>query len=455
MSKKRNYYSAKEKVTILRKHLLEGVPVSDLCDEYGLQPRLFYQWQQTFFEQGELVFNRQPEKEVTRHAREVSQLEEKLRKKDEVLAEVMEEYVRLKKKQWGGLKRDWVCPTIRDEVVEFVGYWSKQAEVQVKQLLKWFELSPSKYYDWRQRQGQANQHNGQIPKENWLLDWEKEAIKTYAQTHLEDGYRRLAYMMLDEEVVAVSPSSVYRVLKGADLLNYRSVSPSKKGQGFDQPTEAHQHWHLDIAYLNICGTFYYLCAILDGYSRYIVHWEIRPQMTEAEVEIILQRAKEKFPEARPRLISDNGPQFIARDFKEFVRQQGLTHVRISPGYPQSNGKLERWHKTLKGECIRPKTPLSLSDARRIVDQFVRYYNEVRLHSALGYVPPLAKLTGQDELIFAERKRKLDQARRNRRNHHQQQTCLAHGQSASSEPVMTDLSTSVQCLISQSQNSISR
>src|ERR1700690_3829039 len=89
-------------------------------------------------------------------------------------------------------------------------------------------------------------------------------------------------------------------------------------------------------------------------------------MRESDVELILQRAKEKYPEARPRIISDNGPQFIARDFKEFIRISGMTHVRTSPYYPQSNGKIERWHKSLKSECIRPGTPLSLEDAGRLV-----------------------------------------------------------------------------------------
>ena len=118
-------------------------------------------------------------------------------------------------------------------------------------------------------------------------------------------------------------------------------------------------------------------------------------MTEAEVETIIQRAREQFPGARPRIISDNGPQFIAKDFKEFIRICGMTHVRTSPYYPQSNGKMERWHKTLKGECIRVKTPLSLEDARRIVAEFVAHYNEVRLHSAIGYVAPADKLAGRD------------------------------------------------------------
>jgi len=96
-----------------------------------------------------------------------------------------------------------------------------------------------------------------------------------------------------------------------------------------------------------------LCGILDGSSGYIVNWDLRESMTEANIEIILERAKELHREARPRIISDNGPQFIAKDFKEFIRISGMTHVRTSPYYPQSNEKIERWHKSLKGECIRP------------------------------------------------------------------------------------------------------
>lgn len=138
-------------------------------------------------------------------------------------------------------------------------------------------------------------------------------------------------------------------------------------------------------------------------------------MTEAEVETIIQRARERYPDARPRIISDNGPQFIARDFKEFIRVCGMTHVRTSPYYPQSNGKIERWHKTLKGECIRVKTPLSLEDARRIVAEYVAHYNEIRLHSAIGYVTPKDRLEGRQGEIFAARKRKLAAARARRRD----------------------------------------
>ena len=302
---------------------------------------------------------------------------------------------------------------VRDEVVDFVSQWSRKAGIPQCRFLEWLEIHSSKYYDWQQRYGRANEHNGQVPRSFWLQQWERAAIVAFYQEHPEEGYRRLSYMMIDADVVAVSPSSVYRVLRQENLLQKWPKSTSSKGQGFQQPEYPHQHWHIDIAYINICGTFYYLCSVLDGYSRYLVYWEIRERMTEADIELILQRARERFPLARPRIVSDNGPQFVARDFKTFIRQCGMTHVRTAPYYPQSNGKIERWHKSLKQECIRPKTPLSLEDARRLVGQFVRCYNEERLHSAIGYVTPKDKLEGSEEIIFAERRRKLAAARRRR------------------------------------------
>jgi putative transposase len=142
-------------------------------------------------------------------------------------------------------------------------------------------------------------------------------------------------------------------------------------------------------------------------------------MTEREIEVILQRAREKFPQARPRIISDHGPQFIARDFKEFIRICGMTHVRTSPYYPQSNGKIERWHQTLKATAIRPQTPLTIADARRTVTRFVAEYNHRRLHSAIGYITPEAKLEGREQEIFKERAAKLEAARIARQSQRQQ------------------------------------
>jgi transposase InsO family protein len=277
-----------------------------------------------------------------------------------------------------------VPPDLRDAIVDFVTYWSRRTGLRQALLIAWIGLGASRFYDWKKRYGQPNEHNGRIPRDFWLEPWEREAIVAFHDEYPLEGYRRLTFMMLDRNIVAVSPSSTYRVLKDAARIGRRPKASTSKGRGFRQPVRPHQHWHIDVSHLNLCGTFYYLCSILDGYSRLLVHWEIREAMTEADVEIIVQRARERHPETgRTRIISDNGPQFIARDFKLFVRELGLDHVRTSPYYPQSNGKKERFYQTLKGECLRPLTPLTLEDARRVVTRFVAFYNEVRLHSAIG------------------------------------------------------------------------
>jgi len=302
---------------------------------------------------------------------------------------------------------------VRDQIVDFVRCWSEKTEIGAGRFIEWLGIRASKFYDWRERYGKANEHNAWVPRDFWLEEWEKKAIVDFHQQNPLEGYRRLTFMMLDQDIVAVSPSSVWRVLGQAGLLAKWNGTPSKKGTGFAQPPAAHEHWHIDVSYINISGTFYYLCSVLDGYSRFLVHWELRASMTEAEIEIVLQRAREKYPDARPRIISDNGPQFVARDFKEFIRIAGMTHVRTSPYYPQSNGKLESWHKSLKSECIRPGTPLSQQDAERLIQQYVDHYNNVRLHSAVGYVTPMDMLAGRQKEIQAARDRKLEEARRKR------------------------------------------
>lgn len=294
--------------------------------------------------------------------------------------------------------------------MDYINYWTDRAELPARDLLGWLELGTSKYHQWRGRYGKANEHNGKVPRDFWLEDWEKAAIVDYHDRHPLEGYRRLTFMMLDDDIVAVSPASVYRVLKAAGRLDRHRFSPSRKGTGFVQPLAPHQHWHVDVSYINVEGTFYYLTSVLDGCSRYIVHWELRESMTEQDIEVILQKALELYPGQRPRIITDNGPQFIARDFKEFIRLVGITHVRTSPYYPQSNGKLERWHGSLKRECVRPACPASVAEARNRIAAFVGHYNQVRLHSALGYITPADKLAGLENVIGAERDRKLEEAR---------------------------------------------
>jgi len=307
---------------------------------------------------------------------------------------------------------------VRDAVVDFVQAVGSKTGLSQGWIVGWLGVSRSKFYTWKERYGKANEHNGRIPRDFWVEDWERAAIERGFIQNPTEGYRRLTYMMMDAEVVAVSPSTTYRVLKQAGLLERRDVKPSKKGTGFVQPLRAHQEWHIDVTYLNLSGTFYYLCSVLDGFSRTIVHWDIREAMKEPDVELIVQKALEKFPGEKPKLISDNGPQFIARDFKDFIRLAGMTHVRTSPYYPQSNGKQERMQGTVKRECIREKCPRTLEEARRFVAQYVDHYNTRRLHSAIGYVTPWDMLQGRQKAIHAERDRKLEAAREARRQRRQ-------------------------------------
>lgn len=304
---------------------------------------------------------------------------------------------------------------MRDEIIEYLVYWSRRAAFPVSKMLKLIGLSEQKFYEWKSKYGQPFKHNGKQPKDFWLTDDEKAAIIGYAKNHSQSGYRRMCYEMTDANVAAVSPTTVFRILRENGLLNrYPRPSPTKKGTGFEQPLVPHEHWHIDISYLNICGTFYYLCSILDGYSRKIISYEIGETMREAHVEVIIEQAKEQYPEARPRIISDNGAQFIARDFKEYIKLSGMTQVRTSPYYPQSNGKIERFHRTLKNESIRRKVPLSLENAIKIVGEYIGEYNGKRLHSAIGYITPNDKLAGKAEEIWRGRDEKLEKARKLRK-----------------------------------------
>lgn len=298
---------------------------------------------------------------------------------------------------------------------------SEKTELAQDRILAWLDLARGKFYDWAKRYGRANEHNGSVPRDFWLEEWEKQAIVEFFDRHPLDGYRRLAFMMLDADVVAASPATVYRVLKAAGRLDRVPQGVSKKGKGFEQPLRPHEHWHTDIHYVKVLQTHYFLGTVLDGASRAILALCLLAQMLEADVELLVQRARERFPGERPRLISDNGPQYVAEEFAKFIRLVGMTHVRTSPYYPQSNGKQERFYRSLEEEALAGKYPGDPGAALAIVTKYVDYYNHVRLHSAIGYVTPWDFLQGKAKEIHAIRDRRLEQAREQRRLRRQTQS----------------------------------
>lgn len=300
--------------------------------------------------------------------------------------------------------------------MEYLKYWRRRTDIALVTILSWLALSQARYYSWQKPKPASR---GEAPKSHWLLPWEVEAIIAYRHDHLDEGYRRLTYQMLDQNIVAVSPASVYRVLREAKLLwPYAKPHTKAKGSGFVQPSKPHEHWHLDISYINFKGTFVYLVALIDGYSRFIVHHDLRTSVEALDVELLLERAREKFPGVRPILITDNGPQFIAKDFKNYLSFAGITHRRTRFFYPQSNGKVERFIQTCKRESIRKHSVLHLADLKQQVTSYIMYYNSQRLHSALGYITPLDMLRGRQEQILHERRAKLKCARQQRQQAHE-------------------------------------
>jgi len=289
-----------------------------------------------------------------------------------------------------------------------------KTDIAYCKLIDLLGINESKFYSWSSRIGKPNLHNHTLPKSNWLLEDEKQALLSFAKEHPGEGYRRLTYIMLDANIVAVSPSTTYRLLKGYGLLDqWNTVKSSSKGEGFVQPEKPHEHWHIDIKYVNYHGTFLFLISIIDGFSRYIVNHELRMNMKEIDVEITVEKALEKFPGVKPRIISDNGSQFLSRDFAEYLKVAGLNHVRTSVNYPQSNGKIERYHRTISEECLRQKSMINLDDASKQIQSFVDFYNNERLHSSLFYLTPLDFLSGCVQEKLDLREQKLRDAKRNR------------------------------------------
>ena len=301
----------------------------------------------------------------------------------------------------------------RREIVNLIEYWHAKAEISAKQLAQWCSLPYKKFLSWRRRAQQPEKPaNRVVPKSHWLLPPEIKAITDYCQEHPGHGYRRLTWMLTDDDVAYASPSTVYRILKSHDLIMLQERKPSRKGKGFNQPTRPHQHWHIDFSYFKIGSVFYYFIAVLDGYSRAILAWDLREKMEERDAEVVVQMAKEAYPNAKPRIISDQGSQFRSNDFKRFVTEIEATHVMTSPYYPQSNGKLERFHLTLK-EYAYKKLHLDWEDGKRIIGEMIEYYNNERLHSAIDFVTPMQCLRGERDAIVKQRKAKHLEAAKNR------------------------------------------
>jgi len=246
-----------------------------------------------------------------------------------------------------------------------------------------------------------------------LLPEEKDKIIKHA-LKTEYRHRKLAYDLRRKNIAHVSPSSVYRVLKEANLIaayNPPKKPVQKREIKADGPNQV---WRIDITYIPVAGGYGYLISVLDSYSRYIVNAELRATMTTGDVKKTVDGALAKegliTSKDKPLLVSDNGTQLVSKSFKKFLKDLGIRHIRTAYRHPESNGRIEVFHKTLKYECVYLKeTYPNLLVARQDIESFIHFYNHERLHQGIGFVTPYERHTGRDEAIKKRYKEQLQMA----------------------------------------------
>lgn len=295
----------------------------------------------------------------------------------------------------------------------------------VRRTLARLGVSPASYYRWRKesQRAQTLAREPARPVQAYeATDEEKRAVRAYALKHPGIRHRELAWRMVDEGVAYLSPSTVYRILKAADLVCPWRRRKKRTREDQEKASRPDEIWATDLMVVQIGGRTYYLVTFLDEYSRLIVHHALVPSMDGITVSLEAQAAIERFlqekrgelpPQGMPRMRSDNGSCYISREFRGVLDEHHLGHQRIKPHCPEENGIIERSNRTLR-EALDGEELTGLLPARDVIARIVKWYNEERLHSAIGYLRPIDYYRGDPATLHDERRRKMAEARHRRR-----------------------------------------
>jgi len=299
----------------------------------------------------------------------------------------------------------------RERVVAAVEQARERSGWALEDSLRALGIASSTYFAWSHKPDGPHWQTV-FSRRKPLLE-EVAAVRAFALRHPTDGYRRLTWMMVDQDIVALPEPSVYRILRAAGLNRRWTRSLDEGGVRPMPPTQPDEQWHSDIMYLWVNGRWYFFVAILDAYSRYIVHWDLLLSMTGADISGVLRRALELTPDARPRIVHDRGSQFTGRDFRAVIKAFALQDITIRVHHPQSNGVYERFNGSTRQEGLRDTQLRDLQHARAVLARWVEAYNTRRLHSALGFLPPIEYYRGEPEARQTERRSKLEAALKRR------------------------------------------
>jgi len=309
----------------------------------------------------------------------------------------------------------------------------EQSHLPTRRTLEMLGISRASFYRWYDRYEtggpEALSDRPSRPNRVWnrIPDEIRSQIIELALDQPELSPRELAVRFTDERKYFVSEASIYRLLKANDLITSPAYIVIKAADEFkDKTTAPNQLWQTDFTYLKVAGWgWYYLSTVLDDFSRYIVAWKLCNTMQASDVTETLDRAlvasglDQVKVMQRPRLLTDNGSSYIAGDLAEWLKRRGMTHIRGAPRHPQTQGKIERWHQTLKNRILLEHYYLP-SELEAQVGAFVEHYNQARAHESLNNLTPADVYFGRGEAILLERERIKRQTLANRRLLHHAQ-----------------------------------
>lgn len=313
-------------------------------------------------------------------------------------------------------------PKILWDIFPQVAAWVEMTKIKsgwrIRDILRSLDIAPSTFYRVRRRKQISFKDDFILPQGRRniyeLLPEERMLIIDYALTYPNPRHRELAWKMVDEGVVSVSPSSVYRVLSEKGLVpKWKLPDEEEERRDIMRVKSPDGVWLTDLTYVWVKERWWYLIFLMDEYSRYIVYWELLWSMNRYAVSEAVERAL-AIPGRRqePIIQSDNGPAFRSREFKRYLAHRGISHKRIYPHCPEQNGIIERGIRTIKELAGNEFSdiPSALEEMKRTVD----YYNHERRHSALHYLRPIDYYRGNPEALLKERKRKMIEARERRK-----------------------------------------